>query len=515
MLHRIFSGCWLTVIFALATPCMAQETKPKQVELLGKVVDQNGKPVANAQVSGIYAARAVRRRAPNLKTDDNGTFRVERSLHPLVLYVRSAEKSLAGVARSDAEATEVTVTLAPVTSASGKLHDHNGQVIADKELPYGIRVFMAEPGRSAWTDTFGGKVKTNTNGEFTLSNLVVGETYQLNYYFNDTSSLTVTKIDVKDPKPIALGDLQIDTSPPESYTPPTPAQKTKDAFTGKRDIVPETRLTNLLAEAKREYTRPLLLIGTPDDKACIDLFRLFDVRERAKAGEKKDDYQAPNELRWEFELASLDRLHPPILEFLKTKKLDQGEQPLLAMLDANGQVVDTLPLKLEGDKLNPRAIGAWMEKYKLPTRNAVQMYEAATAKAQADDKRVFLIFSASWCGPCRMLARFLAPHKEELDKHFVFVKFDVSRDANIDELHDRYPDSNKGGVPWFCILDAKNKILVDSNVPKDGKATPETNMGFPTMPEEIKHFVLMLKTGAPRLPAEKLQEYEAELMKKK
>lgn len=82
-------------------------------------------------------------------------------------------------------------------------------------------------------------------------------------------------------------------------------------------------------------------------------------------------------------------------------------------------------------------------------------------------------------------------------------------------MQDHYPDSQKSGVPWFCILDAENKVLVNSNVPVNGKASPDTNMGFPTMPAEIKHFVQMLRTGAPRLPTEKLLEYEAELAKKK
>jgi thiol-disulfide isomerase/thioredoxin len=483
--------------------------------LIGKVVDRGGKPVANAIVKGLYAARDARRHPPNLKSDEQGMFRVERSLDPLVLYVHSPETGFAGIARSEAEATEVTIAIGPVSSATGTLRDEAGQIVAGKELTYGIQVFMAEPGRSEFSYSFGGKVTTDAEGKFTLSNLVVAEEYHLSMRVDERISRPVKQVTAADPQPLLLGDLQAETRPSADYAPKTPAQKTKEAFAGKRDIPPETRLTNLLAEAKREYTRPLLLVGKPDDKACIDLFRLFEVRER-NTDKTAKDYLAPNELRWEFELASLDMTHPPIVEFASQRKLDHAAgQPLLAMLDADGKVIDMLPLKLEDQKLNPREIGAWLEKYRLPQRNAVQMYEAAMSKATAEDKKVFLIFSASWCGPCRMLARFLAPHKEELEKHFVFVKLDVSRDEAADELHDRFPESKNGGVPWFCIVDAEGKSLIDSNVPAAKPTTEGGNMGFPTMPAEVEHFVKLLKVGAPRLSSEKILNYKAELLKKK
>jgi hypothetical protein len=114
-----------------------------------------------------------------------------------------------------------------------------------------------------------------------------------------------------------------------------------------------------------------------------------------------------------------------------------------------------------------------------------------------------------------MLARFLAPHKDELDKHFVFVKLDVSRDEQADELKERFKESRTSGVPWYCILEADGKVLASSNLPKVNPRYGTSNMGFPTLPPEVEHFVGMLKAGAPRLADERLAEYKAELLKKK
>jgi thiol-disulfide isomerase/thioredoxin len=184
------------------------------------------------------------------------------------------------------------------------------------------------------------------------------------------------------------------------------------------------------------------------------------------------------------------------------------------LLNNDGSLAETQVLDLQGEKLDSRLLGAWMAKLKLPNRDAQQMLDTALAQAQAGRKRVFLILSASWCGPCRMLARFLAPHKVELEKH-VFVKLDISRDEHIDELRERFKGSADGGVPWFCILDGEAKVLATSNVPTTKPSRGNTNMGFPPLPAEVEHFVEMLKTTAPRLGDEKLAEFKAELLKKK
>ena len=94
-------------------------------------------------------------------------------------------------------------------------------------------------------------------------------------------------------------------------------------------------------------------------------------------------------------------------------------------------------------------------------------------------------------------------------------KLDISRDEHAEELRERFQASADGGVPWYCILDGEAKVLKTSNVPTAKSRSGSPNMGFPTMPTEIEHFVGMLKATAPRLADEKLVELKAELLKTK
>ena len=500
---------------------IAQDFNMPRVEtgpLAGRVVDRAGQPVPGAKVEGRYASDHARQWFGDTKCDDQGAFQIVRSLDPLVIHAQSSDGKLAGIARSDAEATEVQIVVGPVTTATGRLKDLDGKTLAGKELSYGIRVYTGEPLHSPFSDNFGGSITTDEKGDFKLTGLVPGEEYQLGIKIDVHSSRNVTQVTAQDAQPLALGELSVDPNPTKPYVPPTPAERTVQAFAAKRDVPPEERLTNLLAEAKREYTRPLLLFGSPADPACIDLYRLFEARDAEGDEDQpaKPDYVAPNELRWEFELAALDIERPEVRAFAKARQIElPAGMPLLAVLDSEGKLAHTQSLVLKDKQLDPRLIGGWMTKHKLPTRNAVQMYDAALAQAKAEDKRVFFILSASWCGPCRKLAGFLAPHKEELEKHFVFVKFDISRDEQADELQERFSASQRSGVPWFCILDTEGKVLVTSNLPKVNPQYGTSNMGFPTLPAEVEHFAGLLKIGAPRLADEKLLEYKAELLKKK
>ena len=114
-----------------------------------------------------------------------------------------------------------------------------------------------------------------------------------------------------------------------------------------------------------------------------------------------------------------------------------------------------------------------------------------------------------------MLARFISEHKAELDKHYVFVKLDVSRDTHAQALREKYKESKSGGVPWYTILDAQGNQLVTSNAPaKDtGEPFSNSNIGFPSEPPSIDHFVKMLRDTAPRLSPEKLAELRVALQK--
>ena len=221
-------------------------------------------------------------------------------------------------------------------------------------------------------------------------------------------------------------------------------------------------------------------------------------------------------MRWEFELAALDTEKPEVRELATQLGVDAGKAhpPALVVLNDDGRAAAVLPLRLNGQsKLDARPLSEFLAAHKLATRDAEQMLAEALRKAKAEDKRVFFIASASWCGPCRMLARFLATHKPALERHYVFIKLDISRDAHGNALFDRYRSDRDGGVPWCAILDADGKLLITSNAPETF-SYGGTNIGHPSEPPAIQHFLKMLRDTAPNLSKDQLEVLRKALERK-
>ena len=151
----------------------------------------------------------------------------------------------------------------------------------------------------------------------------------------------------------------------------------------------------------------------------------------------------------------------------------------------------------------------------------------ADAKAQAaqQHKNIFLIFGASWCEPCKQFEAFLgAPEIHSiLEKHFVIARVSIGEEY-ADKPGLNSPGGGKllvelggatgeeGGIPFIVLLDAKRKVIVDSNRPVKGKADVE-GIGYPAQPEEIDWFMTMLKRGAPSLTKDEARVVEDWLRK--
>ena len=487
------------------------------------VADAQGKPVPGAVVRGRYASGQARRWFHDQTTDEKGRFRIERSLDPLVLHASAPGGRLGGVKHVDAEANGTKIVVGPLATAIGRLKGTDGKALRDRELTYGIRVYDGEPGKSPFSDNFGGAAKTDPQGQFMLPNLVPGETYHLNLALNERTWRGVTEVTLKGPGTLDLGDIVADPNEAKSYVPPTPGKRAADAFAAGQKTAPREQINYLIVEVQREHTRPLLLLGRPNDPACIELFRLFyEEREEQTASAKnkpatKPALPSPRDLRWEFELASLDTHQPAVKTFLVEHAADLAKAvpPVLAALNSDGSVAAVYPLKLNsGGKLDGLPLSEFLIKQKLPSRDAERMLAEALQKAKAENKRVFFIMSASWCGPCRLLARFLAAHKSELEPHYVFVKLDISRDEHVDSLSERHKGSWDGSIPWFAILDAEGKAIVVSNKPAPGPGQPTPNFGFPSDPGSIDQFLGMLKETAPQMTDETLKSLREALSKK-
>ena len=144
-------------------------------------------------------------------------------------------------------------------------------------------------------------------------------------------------------------------------------------------------------------------------------------------------------------------------------------------------------------------------------------------RAGATGRQVFLIFHASWCGPCFLLHRTLGDPKVKpgFEAHFVVQDIDIWEQGDKHKtwenpggvaLYKKYggikPGGGRQGVPFIVVLDPHGRKRGDST--RSGQ-----NIGVPTASEEIKTFFRMLKRASPGLPdaeaavfAEVIRRYE-------
>jgi thioredoxin-related protein len=79
---------------------------------------------------------------------------------------------------------------------------------------------------------------------------------------------------------------------------------------------------------------------------------------------------------------------------------------------------------------------------------------ASTEKVTVIKKPTILFFTASWCGPCRKVKKYVLPNPKvsELMKNFNVVFIDVDRPSPLKKKYDVRV------IPHFCFLDTKGKL---------------------------------------------------------
>jgi thiol-disulfide isomerase/thioredoxin len=155
--------------------------------------------------------------------------------------------------------------------------------------------------------------------------------------------------------------------------------------------------------------------------------------------------------------------------------------------------------------------GAWGSKPVVaPPPSADVVLTQAQATAKAEQKKILLVFHASWCGPCHMFEKFLDEPQVHsvMEKSFVIVQLDVFENEK-DKLHASSPGGElemgklggRGqGVPYFAMLDETGEWIADSKMPA-GDGPPE-NLGYPSGSAQIDWFIHMVKKAAPAMPTE-------------
>lgn len=151
--------------------------RPELGRLVGKVVDADGRPVAQATVLGAYRA-FTRTRPIDAMTQNDGTFVVDRVQVPAVLYAAAPNGTTAGTVRIDAEQKSVTIRLGRLATAHGRLLDDAGKIIAGARLRYDVSVSQGDE-HGPFGKYFGGTATSAADGSFTIEKLVPGEEYEL------------------------------------------------------------------------------------------------------------------------------------------------------------------------------------------------------------------------------------------------------------------------------------------------------------------------------------------------
>ncbi len=136
---------------------------------------------------------------------------------------------------------------------------------------------------------------------------------------------------------------------------------------------------------------------------------------------------------------------------------------------------------------------------------ANELIRSAEVKASAAHKNVMVIFHASWCGWCHKLEGMLADPKmgRLIRSNYELVTVDVLENGDKKSLENTgglqlMEDLNgkDAGLPFVAVISPSGKLLANSNAVED---QPKTNIGYPAKPDEIQHFVDMLKASAPKM----------------
>lgn len=285
---------------------------------------------------------------------------------------------------------------------------------------------------------------------------------------------------------------------PKSEGPPRPA-----LYDTKADALAQVAAASL--RARRDQTRLLVMFGFNTCGWCRKLHTLFET----DAGIRKL-------LHDEYDLVMVDIEAPHAAQLLQKCKSALGSDelakgvgyPFLAVLDPDGNVVKaqrTDPLE-EGDHHDPGRVKAFLERWVAERVDAEKVLAEAKSRASSAQKRIFLHFGAPWCGWCHRLDDFLAQEEIAaiLSRDYIEVKIDIDRMTHGKEMLSQMRGGESGGIPWIALLDADGKRIVTSDAPKG-------NIGYPAAPQEIDHFLAMLRKSSRHIDPAQLDRIEAVL----
>ncbi|MFV0197407.1 thioredoxin family protein [Empedobacter falsenii] len=143
-------------------------------------------------------------------------------------------------------------------------------------------------------------------------------------------------------------------------------------------------------------------------------------------------------------------------------------------------------------------------------QTATEILTKAQNQAKVENKNVFLIFHASWCGWCKKMEKNMDDPlvKSYFDANYVKTFITVQERAEKKNLETPGGDAvneklggKDQGLPFWVILDSEGKVLENSRV--NGE-----NIGGPASEDEVNNLIAKLETTSKneKVNPEKIKE---------
>jgi len=135
--------------------------------------------------------------------------------------------------------------------------------------------------------------------------------------------------------------------------------------------------------------------------------------------------------------------------------------------------------------------------------SAEEILKEAYQVAVQENKNVFIMFHASWCGWCHKMDKSMNDEtcriffeNNFVIRHLVVDESDDKKNLEnpgADELRKKY-HGNGQGIPFWLLFDKDGKLLADSKMRAEGQgAESGQNIGCPAAINEVDYFISLLR----------------------
>ncbi|HRP56529.1 thioredoxin family protein [Agriterribacter sp.] len=136
--------------------------------------------------------------------------------------------------------------------------------------------------------------------------------------------------------------------------------------------------------------------------------------------------------------------------------------------------------------------------------SATEVLNEASAQAAKENKNVFVIFHASWCGWCHKMDSSMSDPacKAFFDASYIITHLVVKELKGKEQLENpgalalmKKYKGDQSGIPFWLVFNSKGILLADSKMRPEGAGTDATgnNSGCPATEKEVAYFIEVLK----------------------